>query len=136
MLSKLSGTWTLHFQSALHCLWSQEFANICKIPQRAHPLARSSCCSYCRLSYGGSLIRPESTGYGLVYFTEFLLQDKGESIKVRPHTRGHGSCQGLQLGCGDQRVGSSCGLVAGVVYLPLCLSLTAELLLDKGESAR
>eukprot|EP00891_Asterochloris_glomerata_P003540 jgi/Astpho2/3540/Aster-06451 len=33
------------------------------------------------LSYGGSLIRPESTGYGLVYFTEFLLQDKGESIK-------------------------------------------------------
>ena len=52
-------------------------------------------CLHCRLSYGGSLIRPESTGYGLVYFTENLLQDKGESIKVRLRTRALCSCQGL-----------------------------------------
>ena len=33
------------------------------------------------LSYGGSLIRPEATGYGNVYFTENMLQKKGDSIK-------------------------------------------------------
>ncbi len=33
------------------------------------------------LSYGGSLLRPEATGYGLVYFTETMLGTKGESFK-------------------------------------------------------
>ncbi|MEM8522137.1 MULTISPECIES: NADP-specific glutamate dehydrogenase [Flavobacterium] len=33
------------------------------------------------LAYGGSLIRPEATGYGVVYFTEQMLQTIGESIK-------------------------------------------------------
>ncbi len=33
------------------------------------------------LSYGGSLIRPEATGYGNVYFTENMLKTKGDSIK-------------------------------------------------------
>jgi glutamate dehydrogenase/leucine dehydrogenase len=33
------------------------------------------------LEYGGSLIRPEATGYGLVYFLREMLQDKGESLK-------------------------------------------------------
>ena len=32
------------------------------------------------LSYGGSLIRPEATGYGLVYFTEHMLQTRGEDF--------------------------------------------------------
>lgn len=32
------------------------------------------------LSYGGSLIRPEATGYGVVYFTEQVLTRKSESI--------------------------------------------------------
>ncbi|HET8855876.1 MAG TPA: NADP-specific glutamate dehydrogenase [Salinimicrobium sp.] len=32
-------------------------------------------------SYGGSLIRPEATGYGTVYFAENMLTIKGESIK-------------------------------------------------------
>ena len=32
------------------------------------------------LSYGGSLIRPEATGYGVVYFTEQVLTLKSESI--------------------------------------------------------
>ncbi|MCL9808262.1 NADP-specific glutamate dehydrogenase [Flavobacterium luminosum] len=33
------------------------------------------------LAYGGSLIRPEATGYGVVYFTEEMLKTKGETIK-------------------------------------------------------
>jgi glutamate dehydrogenase (NADP+) len=33
------------------------------------------------LSYGGSLIRPEATGYGNVYFAENMLKTKGDSIK-------------------------------------------------------
>lgn len=33
------------------------------------------------LEYGGSLIRPEATGYGLVYITEEVLNHVGESIK-------------------------------------------------------
>ncbi len=32
-------------------------------------------------SYGGSLIRPEATGYGNVYFTKNMLATKGESFK-------------------------------------------------------
>ena len=31
-------------------------------------------------TWGGSLIRPESTGYGLVYFTEEMLRAQGETI--------------------------------------------------------
>ena len=33
------------------------------------------------LSYGGSLLRPEATGYGLVYFTQTMLGTKGESFE-------------------------------------------------------
>ena len=33
------------------------------------------------LSYGGSLIRPEATGYGTVYFMDEMLKTKGDSIK-------------------------------------------------------
>lgn len=32
------------------------------------------------LSYGGSKIRPEATGYGNVYFTKYMLDAKGESM--------------------------------------------------------
>lgn len=32
------------------------------------------------LSYGGSLIRPEATGYGLVYFTQAMLTHHGSSL--------------------------------------------------------
>lgn len=32
-------------------------------------------------SYGGSLIRPEATGYGNVYFAENMLKTKGDSIR-------------------------------------------------------
>jgi len=33
------------------------------------------------LEYGGSLARPEATGYGAVYFCEEMLKSKGDSIK-------------------------------------------------------
>jgi glutamate dehydrogenase (NADP+) len=33
------------------------------------------------ITWGGSLIRPEATGYGTVYFAEKMLQTKGDSIK-------------------------------------------------------
>lgn len=32
-------------------------------------------------TYGGSLIRPEATGYGLLFFVEEMLKTKGQSIK-------------------------------------------------------
>jgi glutamate dehydrogenase (NADP+) len=32
-------------------------------------------------AYGGSLIRPEATGYGLLFFVDEMLKTKGESIK-------------------------------------------------------
>src|SRR5690606_21714397 len=32
-------------------------------------------------SFGGSLIRPESTGYGLVYFAEQMLERRGMSFE-------------------------------------------------------
>lgn len=33
------------------------------------------------LSYGGSLIRPEATGYGLLYFTDAMLKKAGKSLE-------------------------------------------------------
>ncbi|HIP47496.1 MAG TPA: NADP-specific glutamate dehydrogenase [Lutibacter sp.] len=33
------------------------------------------------MSYGGSLIRPEATGYGTVYFAQHMLKTKGDSFK-------------------------------------------------------
>ncbi|HQJ96305.1 MAG TPA: glutamate dehydrogenase, partial [Candidatus Cloacimonas sp.] len=33
------------------------------------------------LNWGGSLVRPEATGFGVVYFTEEMLETKGETIK-------------------------------------------------------
>ncbi|MEG0641496.1 MAG: NADP-specific glutamate dehydrogenase [Clostridium sp.] len=33
------------------------------------------------VSYGGSLIRPEATGYGVTYFCEEMLKHEGDSIK-------------------------------------------------------
>ena len=36
----------------------------------------------CRLTYGGSLIRPESTGFGTVYFVQEILKDQNSDLKV------------------------------------------------------
>lgn len=34
-------------------------------------------------TWGGSLLRPEATGYGTVYFTEHMLRSRGESVDGR-----------------------------------------------------
>jgi glutamate dehydrogenase (NADP+) len=36
---------------------------------------------YCRLDFGGSEIRPEATGYGVVLFAEAMLKDKGDKLE-------------------------------------------------------
>jgi len=33
------------------------------------------------IEWGGSLLRPEATGYGLVYFVQYMLISKGDSLK-------------------------------------------------------
>lgn len=38
------------------------------------------------LAYGGSLIRPEATGYGVVYFCEQMLRTIGESVSGKTFT--------------------------------------------------
>jgi len=38
------------------------------------------------LAYGGSLIRPEATGYGVVYFGEQMLKTKGQDFKGKTVT--------------------------------------------------
>ena len=43
------------------------------------------------LNWGGSLIRPEATGYGAVYFAEEMLETRGESFEGK-------SLHGLRLG--------------------------------------
>jgi glutamate dehydrogenase (NADP+) len=35
------------------------------------------------IGWGGSLIRPEATGYGCVYFAEEMLKTRGESVKAK-----------------------------------------------------
>ena len=49
---------------------------------------KSFCASFCRacltgkcITYGGSLIRPEATGYGLVYFVREMLKTMGISLE-------------------------------------------------------
>src|SRR5690606_15802558 len=44
------------------------------------------------LAYGGSLIRPEATGYGTVYFAEEMLQTRGRSMEgLRVSVSGSGN---------------------------------------------
>ena len=38
------------------------------------------------MSWGGSLIRPESTGYGTVYFAQSMLETRGDSLKGKTIT--------------------------------------------------
>jgi len=33
------------------------------------------------INWGGSLIRPEATGYGLIYFAKYMLENQGDSLK-------------------------------------------------------
>lgn len=70
------------------------------------------------LSYGGSLVRTEATGYGLVYITEEALNSKGDSVKDKTVViSGSGNvaiyaCQkAQQLGGKVVTMSDSCGYV-------------------------
>ena len=39
------------------------------------------------LGWGGSLIRPEATGYGVVYFAEQMLNRAGDGLPLRARER-------------------------------------------------
>jgi glutamate dehydrogenase (NADP+) len=39
------------------------------------------CINWKRLNWGGSLIRPEATGFGNVYFAKEMLATKGETFE-------------------------------------------------------
>ena len=70
------------------------------------------------LSYGGSLIRPEATGYGTVYFAQSMLKTKGDTIEgKRVVVSGSGNvaqyaCQkAMQLGAKVLTISDSNGFV-------------------------
>ena len=77
----------------LHCIDPECAVAACGNPHAyivAKPLnlsgdggQQSAYAHYGRLTFGGSLIRPEATGYGLVYFVDEMLSAKKESLKVR-----------------------------------------------------
>jgi hypothetical protein len=52
--------------------------------QEAEKRVRPACSPARRLNWGGSLIRPEATGYGSVYFAAEMLKTRGETWRARP----------------------------------------------------
>lgn len=73
------------------------------------------------LSFGGSLIRPEATGYGLVYFVQAMLAEKGDSFQGKTVlVSGSGNVaqyaieKAMELGAKVV----TCSDSAGYVYLP------------------
>ena len=70
------------------------------------------------ISYGGSLIRPEATGYGAVYFVDEMLQNAGKSLAgMRVAVSGSGNVaqfaieKALELGAKVLTVSDSSGTV-------------------------
>jgi len=70
------------------------------------------------LSFGGSLIRPEATGYGLVYFVTEMLKSRGQEIKgMRAIVSGSGNVSQycaqklLELGAIPVSVSDSHGVI-------------------------
>ncbi len=70
------------------------------------------------LTYGGSLARTEATGYGLIYYTDAMLKDKGDSLKGKTcAVSGSGNvaiyaCEKLyQLGATPVTVSDSTGTI-------------------------
>lgn len=73
------------------------------------------------LSFGGSLIRPEATGYGMVYFAEEMLKTRGQSIRGKTvsvsgsgNVAQYGVEKAMQLGAKVVTVSDS----GGTVYDP------------------
>ncbi|WP_292976701.1 NADP-specific glutamate dehydrogenase [Nitrosomonas sp.] len=86
------------------------------------------------LSFGGSLLRPEATGYGLVYFTEEMLNHAGRSLKgMRVAVSGSGNVaqfaidKAMSLGAKVVTVSDSSGTVVDEAgFTPEKLATLAE----------
>jgi len=86
------------------------------------------------LSFGGSLLRPEATGYGLVYFTEEMLNHAGRSLKgMRVAVSGSGNVaqfaidKAMSLGAKVVTVSDSSGTVVDEAgFTPEKLAILAE----------
>ncbi|MCW6610417.1 NADP-specific glutamate dehydrogenase [Yersinia ruckeri] len=87
------------------------------------------------LSFGGSLIRPEATGYGLVYFTDAMLKRHGlgfEGMKVAVSGAGNVAQytieKAMELGARVITVSDSCGtLVDEAGFTPEKLAHLSEI---------
>ncbi|MEJ7928466.1 NADP-specific glutamate dehydrogenase [Ramlibacter sp. AN1015] len=86
------------------------------------------------LSFGGSLIRPEATGYGTVYFAQEMLQRKGRSLEgMRVSVSGSGNVaqyaveKAMALGARVVTVSDSSGTVVDADgFTPEKLALLME----------
>ena len=73
------------------------------------------------LSFGGSLIRPEATGYGLVYFVQAMLAEKGDSFQgktVLVSGSGNVAQYAIEKAMALGAKVVTCSDSAGYVYLP------------------
>ena len=73
------------------------------------------------LSFGGSLIRPEATGYGLVYFAQAMLSEKGDSFQgktVLVSGSGNVAQYAIEKAMALGAKVVTCSDSAGYVYLP------------------
>ena len=73
------------------------------------------------LSFGGSLIRPEATGYGLVYFAQAMLAEKGDSFQgktVLVSGSGNVAQYAIEKAMEIGAKVVTCSDSAGYVYLP------------------
>ena len=73
------------------------------------------------LSFGGSLIRPEATGYGLVYFAQAMLAEKGDSFlgkTVLVSGSGNVAQYAIEKAMALGAKVVTCSDSAGYVYLP------------------
>jgi len=87
------------------------------------------------LSFGGSLIRPEATGYGTVYFAEEMLKQKGKSFDgLRVSVSGSGNVaqyaveKAMELGAKVITVSDSSGTVVDEAgFTPEKLAILMEI---------
>ena len=73
------------------------------------------------LSFGGSLIRPEATGYGLVHFAQAMLAEKGDSFQgktVLVSGSGNVAQYAIEKAMALGAKVVTCSDSAGYVYLP------------------
>ena len=84
-------------------------------------------------TYGGSLIRPEATGYGAVYYLQEVLKHEGEDIKGKTIA----CCRLRQCGLGHLQEGHAAGRQGRYPLRPRRLHLRSRRrVLQRGEGGR